>query len=158
MFFGKKYKQDLYIYQHMWIYTYTCTCVLSHFSHVQLCATLWTAACQATLSMGFSRQEYWVGCHTLFQGIFPTAEIKLRSLKSPALAGWFFTKATWKAYKYICTCIYITHTHIYMNIYECLLRLMLFNIFPYSILQTGYFTVEIGFFKLLHLFLQKPTF
>ena len=24
------------------------------------------------LSMGFSRQEYWVGCHALLQGIFPT--------------------------------------------------------------------------------------
>ena len=28
--------------------------VLSHFSHVQLCAILWTIACQAPLSMGFS--------------------------------------------------------------------------------------------------------
>ena len=35
--------------------------MLSHFSHVQLCATLWTAAHQAPLSMGFSRQEYWNG-------------------------------------------------------------------------------------------------
>ena len=34
-------------------------CVLSHFSHVQFCVTLWTVACQAPLSMGFSRQEYW---------------------------------------------------------------------------------------------------
>ena len=49
-----------------------CVCVLSHFSHVRLCATLWTAACQIPLCMGFSRPEYWVGCHTLLQGIFPT--------------------------------------------------------------------------------------
>ena len=34
-------------------------CVLSHFSHVQLCVALWTAARQAPLPMGFSRQEYW---------------------------------------------------------------------------------------------------
>ena len=33
--------------------------VLSRFSRVRLCATLWTAACQAPLSMRFSRQEYW---------------------------------------------------------------------------------------------------
>ena len=33
--------------------------MLSHFSHVQLFATLWTIACQAPLSMAFSRQEYW---------------------------------------------------------------------------------------------------
>ena len=32
-----------------------------HFSRVQLFATLWTVACQAPLSMGFSRQEYWSG-------------------------------------------------------------------------------------------------
>ena len=30
-------------------------------SHVQLFATPWTAACQAPLPMGFSRQEYWSG-------------------------------------------------------------------------------------------------
>ena len=32
--------------------------LLSHFSHVQLCAIPWTAAYQAPPSMGFSRQEY----------------------------------------------------------------------------------------------------
>ena len=36
-------------------------CVLSHFSCVQLFATLWTISQQAPLSMGFSRQEYWSG-------------------------------------------------------------------------------------------------
>ena len=30
-------------------------------SHVQLFVTVWTAAPQAPLSMGFSRQEYWSG-------------------------------------------------------------------------------------------------
>ena len=35
--------------------------MLSHFSRVWLCATLWTAAHQAPLSTGFSRQEYWSG-------------------------------------------------------------------------------------------------
>ena len=30
-------------------------------SHVQLLASSWTVACQAPLSMGFSRQEYWSG-------------------------------------------------------------------------------------------------
>ena len=34
---------------------------LSHFSRVRLSVTLWTTACQAPLSMGFSRQEYWSG-------------------------------------------------------------------------------------------------
>ena len=36
-------------------------CMLSRCSHVQFCATPWTAAHQAPLSMGFSRQEYWSG-------------------------------------------------------------------------------------------------
>ena len=40
-------------------------CVLSCLSHGGLFATLWTVACQALLSMGFSRQEYWSG-----EGIF----------------------------------------------------------------------------------------
>ena len=35
--------------------------MLSRFSHVRLCATLWSVACQAPLSMEFSRQEYWSG-------------------------------------------------------------------------------------------------
>ena len=35
--------------------------MLSLFSHVQLFVSLWTVACQAPLSMGFSRQEYWSG-------------------------------------------------------------------------------------------------
>ena len=35
--------------------------VLSHFSHTQLFASLWTVAHQAPLSMGSSRQEYWSG-------------------------------------------------------------------------------------------------
>ena len=30
-------------------------CLLSRFSRFQLCATLWTTACQAPVSMGFSR-------------------------------------------------------------------------------------------------------
>ena len=44
--------------------------VLSHFSHALLFVTLWTVACQAPLSIGFSRQEYW-SCHALLKGIFP---------------------------------------------------------------------------------------
>ena len=35
--------------------------MLSHFSCVRLYATLRTVACQAPLSMRFSRQEYWSG-------------------------------------------------------------------------------------------------
>ena len=38
-----------------------CACMLGCFSCVRLFVTLWTTACQAPLSMGFSRQEYWIG-------------------------------------------------------------------------------------------------
>ena len=38
-------------------------------SRVRLLATPWTADYQATLSMGFSRQEYWSGCHCLLRCI-----------------------------------------------------------------------------------------
>ena len=41
-------------------------CMLNRFSRVQLFVTLWTVACHAPLSMGFSRQEYWSGL------LFPT--------------------------------------------------------------------------------------
>ena len=40
-------------------------------SHVQLFATPWTVACQAPLSLGFSRQEYWSGLPFLSPGIEP---------------------------------------------------------------------------------------
>ena len=36
-------------------------CVLSHFSHVLLCAALRTVSFQAPLSMGSSKQESWSG-------------------------------------------------------------------------------------------------
>ena len=36
-------------------------CMLNCFSCIPLCVTLWTAACQAPLSIGSSRQEYWSG-------------------------------------------------------------------------------------------------
>ena len=43
--------------------------LLSRFSRVRLYATLWTAAHQAPLSMGFSSQEYWSGLHFLLPNI-----------------------------------------------------------------------------------------
>ena len=36
--------------------------------------SLW--ACQAPLSMEFSRQKYWMGCHFLLQGILPNPGIE----------------------------------------------------------------------------------
>ena len=72
--------------------------VLSCFSHVWPCATPWAIACQAALSMGFSRQEYWSGLPFPPPGDLPNPGIELVSLTTPALAGGFFTaRTTWQA-------------------------------------------------------------
>ena len=62
--------------------------MLSHFSHVQLVATLWIAACHTALPIGFSRQEHWIGKPCPPPGDLPDPRIKPTS---PALAGGFFT-------------------------------------------------------------------
>ena len=49
-------------------------------SRVQLFATPWTVVYQASLSMGFSRQEYWSGLPFPSPGDLPDPGIKPRSL------------------------------------------------------------------------------
>ena len=56
------------------------SCVPSHFNRVQLFATLGTIACQAPLSTGFNRQEYWSGLTCPLQGIFLTKWLNLHLL------------------------------------------------------------------------------
>ena len=51
-------------------------------SHVQLFATPWTVAYQASLSMGFSKQEYWSGLPFPSPGDLPNPGIESGS---PAL-------------------------------------------------------------------------
>ena len=52
-------------------------CLCYSLSHVQLFATPWTVACQAPLSTGFSRQEYWSGLPLFhFPGDLPDTEIE----------------------------------------------------------------------------------
>ena len=57
-------------------------------SRLRLLATPSTAAHQAPLSMGFSRQEYWRGVPFPSPGDLPNPRIKP---ESPVLAGRFFT-------------------------------------------------------------------
>ena len=47
-------------------------------SHVRLFVTPWTVACQAPLSMEFSRQEYWSGVPFPSPGDIPNPGIKTR--------------------------------------------------------------------------------
>ena len=58
-----------------WLIYIMTQCVLSHFSHVWLRVTLWTVACHAPLSMGFSSKCTGVGFHFLLQGISLTQRL-----------------------------------------------------------------------------------
>ena len=49
-------------------------------SRARLFESPWTVACQAPLSMGFPRQEYWSGLLFPSRGHLPNPEIKLVSL------------------------------------------------------------------------------
>ena len=60
-------------------------CILSH---VLLLMIPWTVAHQGSLSMGFSRQEYWRGLPFPSPGDLPNPRMEPAS---PALAGGFFT-------------------------------------------------------------------
>ena len=58
-------------------------------SHVWLFVTPWMIACQASLSMEFSRQGYWSGLLFSIPGVFLTQ--RLNPHASPAMMGRFFT-------------------------------------------------------------------
>ena len=81
------------------LYTCVCAaCMLSHFSHVRLFGTPWTAAHKLPVSMGFSSQEYCTGLPCPLPGDLPKPETEPSSLTSPALAGEFLTtSATWES-------------------------------------------------------------
>ena len=86
----------------LWNNLCVCVCVLNCFSLVQLCNPIDHTARQASLSMEFSRQEYWSGLPCPSPGDFPDPGIESTSLTFPALAGGFFTtRATWEAPFYL---------------------------------------------------------
>ena len=58
--FGKSFALFTRKKKHLWA-SATLLLLLSRFSCVRLCVTPWTAAHQAPLSLGFSRQEHWSG-------------------------------------------------------------------------------------------------
>ena len=83
--------------------------MLSHFRRVQLFVTLWTVALQASLSIEFSRQEYWSGLPSPLPGDLANPGTELTSLTSPLLAGGCFTtSAIWEAhYEHRAACIFV---------------------------------------------------
>ena len=73
----------------------------SCFSCVPLYVTLWTVVRQSPLSMKFFRKEYWSGLLHPPPGDFQIPGIEPTFLRSPTLAGGFFTSsAVWEAQRY----------------------------------------------------------
>ena len=60
-------------------------CVLSHSVVSDSFVTLWIETCQASLSMGLSRQEYWSELPCLLPGDHPDPGMEPMSPVSPAL-------------------------------------------------------------------------
>ena len=73
------------LHTHLPLRGYVCVCAHSAVSNS------WTVACQAPLSMKFSRQKYWSGLPFSSPGDLPCPGIEPASLVSLALAGMFFT-------------------------------------------------------------------
>ena len=91
-------------------------------SCVPLSVTPQTVACQAPLSMEFSRQEYWSGFPIPSPGDHPDPGIKLTPLASPALADGFFTTEP-------------PGNQLYMSSSSCLLMTILMHLEkPFSLL------------------------
>ena len=82
--------------------TLTDVCVPNFPSVVSNFVTPWTVAHQGSLSIGFSRQEYWSGLLCCPPGDLPdpgSEPAYLMSLMSAVLAGRFFTTSTtWEAH------------------------------------------------------------
>ena len=86
----------IYIFFNLEIVLCVCVCI-QQLSHVQLVATSWRVACQAPLSMEFSRQEYQSRLPFPTLWYLRDPGIETTSLVSPALAGKFFTtSASWE--------------------------------------------------------------
>ena len=92
-------------------------------SRVQLFVTPWAVTCQATLSVEFSRQEYWNGLPFPSSGDIPSPGIEPAS---PALAGGFFTtaplgKPILGTFSSVCCCLFVLHSfiHVFLEQSRC---------------------------------------
>ena len=104
------YSSGIYIYWHLLTLTELLhACVLIHFSHVRLFATLWTVAHQTPLSMGLCRQAYCYRLPCSPPEDLPDPGIEPSFLMPFALAGVFFTtRVTWEAQVSVVGCSQIT--------------------------------------------------
>ena len=80
MCFLPPHPQHHSIGQHCSLYGFYTQLLLSRFSHVRLFETPWTLTRQASLSMGFSRQDYLRGLPYPHPGDLPNSGIKTASL------------------------------------------------------------------------------
>ena len=81
----------------VWYHLFLWSCALS-LGHIWFFATLWAVAHQAPLSIGFSKQEFWIWVPFPTPGSLPDSGIEPANLASPELAGGLFTtSATWEA-------------------------------------------------------------
>ena len=103
-----------------------CMCVCKSLSRVALLVTLWTVACQAPLSMGFSRQEYWSGLPFLSPGDLPHpgTELWSHTLQVDSLLSEPLVKPI---------CMYIC-MHIYMYMHKQFFQI----VFHYALQEIEY--------------------
>ena len=104
---------------HSALYTYCCFFIVQFFCHVLLFATPWFLACQAPLSMEFSRQEYWSGYYSLLQAIFMTHRSKPGLLHCRQMLYHLSHQRS----PYIYIYIYTHGEREYVNIYKMVLTL-----------------------------------
>ena len=152
-----------------------CLCSSSHMPSFCMCVSVYsvlsdsllpqrgslTVACQASLSMGFSRQEYWSGLPFPPPGDLPDSGIELVSPVSPALAGRFSTTepphpsskpATQHLHPQcllvLSVCLSLTYTHVYelINILSIIILLIMYN---YYILCKFCFLIKVVYNILL---------
>ena len=77
--YNMKIWKNLKIYWVVDLLSNVLACMLSHFSCVWLFVTPWAVACQASLSMECSKQEYWSGLPCLPSGDLPHSGIESES-------------------------------------------------------------------------------
>ena len=85
---GIQFLLSLYGHDHWEAMHNLSACMLSRFSHVCLCATLWSVARQAPLSLRFFRQEYWSGLPCPPPGDLPDPGVKPMSFMSSSTGKW----------------------------------------------------------------------
>ena len=101
--------------------------VLSHFGCVWLFVTLWTVAHQAPPSMGFFRQEHWIGLPFPPPGDLPHPGIEPTSLLSPGLAGGVFFLSLAPPGKPLTWCLYFMICILLFSLNNRLWRLLCIN-------------------------------